>query len=486
MFLLKGRTILIFTLLLVGLSSCRSRKESILQKKYSPEQLKQDATLFRDVVLKMHPVIGIYKPRAYYEGLFDQFIGQIKDSLTEKEFRFKLKMLAEGFLCGHTEVIASRRSFREMGRLRQNFSPFIFVPIGEKVYMLASASKKQDSILKKGIEVTRINGVEVDSMLRHCKRFLTSDGYNTSSKDYYVMLGFNVYYQSIFGRPDTFEVEAKTETGMKTQRYPALKVRSLPPVPLGPKDDSLFVRYKKAAMKYRYLDKGKQTMLLKIDKFSHRKDAKAYRRLFRKMRMNKTSNLVLDLRGNGGGSLANSYRLLSYLVNEEVPQTLSTGIRRYPYRKYTGGDMWFRFTRVVYKLIGEKKTVHDTDYFTYRIKPRKKNHFNGRVLVLINGGSFSASSLVSAYLYYKGRAQFIGTETGGTREGCNAGITPYYVLPNTHLKARIPAFRIVHDVDQRITGRGVMPDYPIRYGITDILQKRDLELMKAKELLNIE
>ena len=50
------------------------KKESVLHKKYSPAQLKEDATLLKNVVLAMHPVIGIYNTRTYYENLFTNFI----------------------------------------------------------------------------------------------------------------------------------------------------------------------------------------------------------------------------------------------------------------------------------------------------------------------------------------------------------------------------------------------------------------------------
>lgn len=486
MFLLKGTRFFIFTCLVIGIASCRSHKQSVLTKKYAPGQLRADAVVLKQVVLKMHPVIGLYESRVAYEKKFDDFIAALNDSLTEKEFRIRLKLLADGFHCGHTEIMASRRTYKEIGKLKQNYSPFIFLPVGEKVYVLANVNKRQDSILKKGAEVLKINGVPADSMVRYCKRFITSDGFNSSSKEHYVQLGFNAYYLNLFGRPDTFQVEFKTEAGSRTKQYQAFKPKSIPPLPLGAKDDSLYTRYKKAAMRFRYLDKDKTTLVLNVRKFSHRKDAKAYRKIFRSMKKNHTQNLVLDLRNNGGGSLANSYRLLSYLLRDQAPQTLKTGIKQYPYKKYTHGNVWFKFTKLVYTFIGVRKTLNDTDYFTYMIKPRKKNHFDGRVLVLINGGSFSASCLVAAYLQKDKRAEFVGEETGGTLEGCNAGITPYYTLPNTGIKARIPAFRIMHDGMEGIRGRGIMPDYPVKYGIQEILQRKDLEMMRVGELLKIQ
>lgn len=461
------------------------KREPLLAKKYPPARLQEDAKLLSDVLLSMHPAIGIYKPRPYYEELFKQFIDGLTDSLTEKQFRLKTKLLIDQLHCGHSEVLYSKAFYKETRKMRFNYSPYVFLPVHGKVYTIANLNKKQDSSIAKGSEIIRINGIPVDSMLRYSRHFISTDGFNSTAKDHYVQLGFNSYYPALFGRPDTFEVEYKKGTEYKTTRYKTIQPKAFPPIPLGPKEDSLLIKFKQAKMAYRFLDADKKTMYLKISKFSHRGDVRTYRKLFRRLKKNKTENLVIDLRNNGGGSLANSYRLLSYLLDKPSTQTLKTRIKNYPYRKHTKGNIGFKLTRFVYKLIGERRTVNDTDYFVYTIKPRKNNHYNRQVYVLINGGSFSASCLVASYLKMQERSTFIGEETGGNREGCNAGVTPYYKLPNTNIRVRVPAFRIVHDVSPENTGHGIFPDYPIRYGIKDILAKRDLEMEKVRELIGL-
>ena len=76
---------LIFILFLAISIAGHSQKTSYLTKKYLVNVLKEDATLLRNVSLAMHPVIGIYKPRTYFEKLFTDFNANLKDSLTEKE-----------------------------------------------------------------------------------------------------------------------------------------------------------------------------------------------------------------------------------------------------------------------------------------------------------------------------------------------------------------------------------------------------------------
>lgn len=480
------RSLVFVFLAVAALPACYGQnKETILSKKYSPAQLRQDAEVFAEVSLAMHPAIGIYEPRNYYIDLFNRFISGLSDSLTEKQFRLKAKLVADELHCGHTEVIYSKAYYRYMSKQQLSYSPYVFLPVHDKLYVIANLAKKMDSTLSRGTEITKINGVTADSMLRYCRRFISSDGYNQTSKEHYIQLGFNAYYLSLFGRPDTFVVEYRDGKALKELKYKAFKLKDFPIIPFGPKKDSLLHRYKRAGLSYRFLDSTEKTMELKIERFGHNRYRHIYRRVFRKMRKRQAENLVIDLRNNGGGSLSNTYCLLSYLLDSPATQTLRTGIHSYPFRKYTGGNIWFKMTRLAYKIIGKKVTVHDTDNFIYTIKPKRKNHFDKKVIVLINGGSFSASCLVAAYLKYHNRATFIGQETGGAIEGCNAGITPYYRLPNTHIKVRMPAFRIVHDVEPEITGHGILPDYKTDYSLKDILSKRDLEMQKAKELLDI-
>ena len=459
---------------------------TIITKKYPASALKEDALVFKNIVLKMHPAVGIYENRAHITQLFDNLIADLSDSLTEKQFRIKLKFIADELRCGHTEVAASLAYFKAFKHLKINFSPYYFIPVQNKLFVLASLNRKQDTLLKVGTEVKRINGITIDTSFGLIRKMISTDGYNLSGKNYYLQRGFNAYHFALFSRPDTMEIEfLKSDSTTFTKRIKAIKLENLPPFPLQKREDSLYTKYRRAAMSFRYLDAEKSTMHLRIHSFSAWKYKKAYRKIFRQLEKNKTENLVIDLRNNGGGSLTNSYRLLEYILNEQTQQTLKTGIRKYPFKQYTRASYVFKLTRWGLAWIGKHKKVNDTDYYTYTIKPSRKRHYNGKLLVLINGGSFSASCLTAAYIQHQKRGQFIGQETSGALEGCNAGVTPFYTLPNTKIRLRIPTFRVIHDPITQLTGKGIQPDYPIEYQFKDIMGKKDLELLKAKELLRI-
>lgn len=481
----KTKHILISVFLIAFLASANAQKPTVLNYKYSPEKLKEDARIMRDAILKIHPVIGVYEPRSYYENLFEKFITELKDSLTEKQFRIKTKQLLEKLHCGHTDIMYSSEYQKVLKKTKLNFPRYYLLPVEDKVYVLGGLNRKYDTILKQGTIISKINGIPADSFYKFGQSVITIDGNIKETKKLYAQLGYSGYYLTLLNYPDTLVYEYKVNDSVRTLVSPTLKTLNIPDYSLRKKPDSLLIKYKKAKINYRFLDDAKKTCYMQVVAFSHKKFGKAYRKIFKQLKNNNSENLIIDLRYNGGGSLANSYALSRYIIDKEATQSSYTLIKNYPYKKYTRGNLMFKLTRFFFKVYGKKTSNGDTDKYVMKLKPYKKNHFNKKVYVLINGGSFSASCLVGTYLKETGRATFIGRETGGTIEGCNAVITPYYKLPNTKTKVRIPTFRLIHDINKNgNTGRGILPDYEINYSFTDLIKKRDLEMEKVLELIN--
>ncbi len=96
--------------------------------------------------------------------------------------------------------------------------------------------------------------------------------------------------------------------------------------------------------------------------------------------------------------------------------------------------------------------------------------------VLINGNSFSASSLISTHLKATNRAVFVGEETGGAYNGCVAGVYKIYQLPSTKLKTRMGLMQIETPYKQIPDGFGIKPDVEITHTIENIKTKIDPEI----------
>ena len=106
---LKELSFIIFSVFFLRLPVLsQQEKQSPLNVKYAPAQLKADAEILKNVTLAMHPAIGIYNTRSHYENQFNNFISELNDSLTEKQFRIRTKLLIDDIHCGHTEAILSK------------------------------------------------------------------------------------------------------------------------------------------------------------------------------------------------------------------------------------------------------------------------------------------------------------------------------------------------------------------------------------------
>jgi len=95
---------------------------------------------------------------------------------------------------------------------------------------------------------------------------------------------------------------------------------------------------------------------------------------------------------------------------------------------------------------------------------------------LINGGSFSASCILSSNLKGSKRAYFVGEETGGTYNGSVAGVMPAIELPTSGIKIRVGLVYIAPHYKTEKDGRGIFPDKEIIPTIADRIAERDPEM----------
>jgi C-terminal processing protease CtpA/Prc len=109
--------------------------------------------------------------------------------------------------------------------------------------------------------------------------------------------------------------------------------------------------------------------------------------------------------------------------------------------------------------------------------------FAGDVIILIDGGSFSATGEFTSVVHHLGRATFVGEEGAAGYYGNTSGVGARLTLPHTALRVRIPFERYscaVSGYEPR--DRGLIPDHVVTPTIEDLLAERDPALDLALEL----
>jgi carboxyl-terminal processing protease len=178
-------------------------------------------------------------------------------------------------------------------------------------------------------------------------------------------------------------------------------------------------------------------------------------------------NLIIDLRDNGGGAVVNLQHFLGLLVPEDTP--VGTFISR----------------RNVDRFVEETKGS-PTDLPAIaaatpnKLKPLMNRHvlrYIGRVVVLINGGSGSASEMCAAALRETVGATVIGRKSAG------AVLVSIIVPVSNGFMLQYPLSDYVTTTGKRLEGQGVTPDFIVEEPRIRLPQGKDLAVAKAVEVL---
>ena len=187
-----------------------------------------------------------------------------------------------------------------------------------------------------------------------------------------------------------------------------------------------------------------------------------------------TETLIIDLRDNLGGRLAEIHYLMKYLAKEKFtsiqPMESKTATpRTNALWSSNNGPLLILiksiFTPFMYGY--ERATSKKKNGIYYHnmgsTKPGEpfENNFKGNIYVIVNGNSFSASSILSTNLQGSERATIVGEETGGTYNGTVAGMFKPVKLPNTKIMMQFGLGMIRAPYTEDPDGFGVIPDYTI-------------------------
>ena len=103
--------------------------------------------------------------------------------------------------------------------------------------------------------------------------------------------------------------------------------------------------------------------------------------------------------------------------------------------------------------------------------------------MLINGQTFSAATLFSSAVKGQPGITLVGEEAGGGWYGNNGIMIPDITLPNTHIRVRLPLFRLVQYKHVPKDGRGVMPDIYIGTSYEALLKGYDKKMQVVMEMI---
>ena len=316
-----------------------------------------------------------------------------------------------------------------------------------------------------GKEVISINGVSADSLkallLEYCG---FTDGYVKSYEDLALIYGMDFYYCNQIAKDANLTI---TFADGETRHFEAMTR----------KDPSREPMWKEYSHRFQHLDE-----MANFD-FEKLSDTVAYLALrtfelddlemeqideiFANLIADSVPNLILDIRFNYGGPEATVEGVYAHLAQKPF----CTSLRKIVNKK--GGYQCFGSCPVdgdledVYPdyepLPNGEGFVKDEPEWR---EPDSLVNYKGRLYVLANETSFSASTCFAGWVKKQNRGVIVGRETGSTYHVMKARNFTQYSMPNSDITIQIPMIKDVFDtvVNERFPyGRGVLPDYPVNF-----------------------
>jgi hypothetical protein len=471
---------IVFTI--IYLSSFSQKKEFDVQKKYSVRQVLEDIDYTEKYLTKFHPDPYRYISKDSLHAFVIRVKARVDTPLNEMQLRYCIKRIVVKIGCGHTDAAASKKYAKAVKKINRPVLPLnVFVTDSNKLVVLNNLSS--DTTIKPGDEITSIGNRAVSAILKTMYATITTDGYNqTLKKQVSRFNSFKYYYSFCHGFTLDYIAKIKHSDNQITS-HKLLGISTLKDTLILPEKDSLVPIYKTKTCRYSIIQYKKPIAVIDINSFRGRHWRRFMKRSFKNIKKNNIEHLVVDLRDNGGGQINLGLHLLSYLINTKTVLPFDKKINSTAFNpKYKMGFMRPVPILFTFKLPVRIKNGKLRRYFIGF--PKKRKQYKGQIYVLTNGKSFSMSGVTATYLKYKRNAIIIGEETGANIAGSNAAISGKIILPNSKIIVFIPLYHLYHDVDVKNEGRGLMPDHPTKYTKDDVLNGKDVDLEKVKELVN--
>lgn len=215
------KTFLVISLA-VFLYSCATTKNYNPNKKYSPQQLQQDYTLLKNILQTKHPSLYWYTPKDSMDMYFNRYYRLLKDSMTEQQFGWQvIAPLTQKIHCGHTSMSRSKAYNNWVANKRLPSFP-LFLKCWNDSMAIAANLNRKDSVLKRGVLITSINGIKNAKLLSIMFNYLVEDGYAENVNFLRLSSNFPYYHRNIFGISKNYTVTYIDSAGLeKTIDVPA-------------------------------------------------------------------------------------------------------------------------------------------------------------------------------------------------------------------------------------------------------------------------
>jgi hypothetical protein len=468
------------------------RAESIIRA----EDLQADVAILRRAYEELHPGLLRYNTLAQADAAFGALRNEFQQDRTLAQAYLAFSVFAAKVKCGHTypnffnQSNAVSAALFEAPRL-----PFTFRWLGKR--MIVTRSFATDPRIRAGTEVLNLNGVPAAAILARLMTVAPTDGNNDARRVAFLQVdgtsrfeAFDIYWPLLFPfsaslntlrvrGPDGVRTQTVTVSPMtNADRLAAIEAaggtRTVKDAPLW--EFRLEDRVGTLRMPSWVLYNTKWNWRGFLDE------------TIRSLIDGDASDLVVDLRGNGGGNDVGDV-IISHLIMAPVPRQAVNRLVRY--RKVPADlapylDTW----DPSFKDWG--RAAIDRDDRFYRLRRDADDDFEGviapalprfagRLWVLVDASNSSATFEFAQTVRQNRLGKLVGQPTGGNQRGINGGAFFFLRLPRSGIELDLPLIGQFPTSDR--PDAGLQPDFLVVPTASDIAHGRDAEMNAVRALV---
>lgn len=484
---------------------------AIYDKLLTTHEMKQDLQLFRKIREEANSGLYRYRTRRQIDSIYKWAFSKIRRPLRTTDFYKVFLQLTdfEGSCHNYTEPAEELMNFLNRQR---GFFPYSLKYIEGKIIF-----NNKTGQIPVGSRILSINGVPDSMLIRSFYKYMPADGYTQTDKlSGSVNRSFGIRYLLEYGVKDNFVItftppyatQRQTVTLSAVyleQRKKNLAMRHSAPV------DSVIDYTVQPKYSFRMINPSTGLLSLRIFTMATGKDDPAFAvyarfidSVFKVLDKNSVQHLIMDIRGNPGGSDPTFEQPMMYLTDLPFKENTLAYIifDKVPYEKYFWGTSTTakmsekeveggkKFLKSYYPQFRNGRSFQNTAYNP--VYQPKSPAFKGQLYLLIDEGVGSAAAHLASLVKAYGRnTTIVGVETIGGYYGHNGHSSLVYQLPNSKIKTKFSIVYVVQDAPPKPDqpeGRGTIPNYEVWPAFEDFMQNRDtqmefvLKLIRDKEI----
>lgn len=480
---------------------------SIYNRQLRPDEMKQDLQLFLDIRKKANSGLYRYRTEKQIDSIYKWAFTEARKPMSTLDFYKIMLQLTdfEGSCHNYTEPQADLVGYFNRQR---GFFPFALKYIDGKMIFNSKTDK-----IPVGARVLSINGVPDKQLMQSFYKYMTADGFTVTQKQAgSVNRSFGLRYLYEYGIKDSFAIRFTAPGATRPQTV------TVPAVSLDERNASLVLRHSapvdsvidyKVQPKYSFSMVNPSTGLLSLRIFTMADDANDPRfavyvsfidSVFKVLANNNVPNLILDIRGNPGGSDPTFEQPMMYLTDSSFRENTTAynifgnGI---PYEEYFWGVSTAARMDSAAKAEGKLMLKDYFPVFEHGRSMQDARHnpvyhpkspgFKGKLYLLIDEDVASAAShLASLVKAYARNVTTVGVETVGGYYGHNGHMALIYELPHSKIKTKFSIVYVIQDAPvkpDQPEGRGIIPDHTVWPSFDDFIQNRDTQMEYVLKLI---